>query len=31
MTFTDFVAETFSDQELSPAVKAVLKQWGYIE
>jgi arylsulfatase A-like enzyme len=31
MTFNDFVAETFSDQELSPAVKAVLKQWGYIE
>jgi hypothetical protein len=24
------VAETFSNEELSPEVKALLKQWGYI-
>jgi hypothetical protein len=31
MKFTDFIEETFSDQQLSPAVRSVLKQWGYIE
>jgi arylsulfatase A-like enzyme len=30
MSFSDFVAETFSNEELSPEVKALLKQWGYI-
>ncbi len=31
MNFSDFVAQTFSNEELSPAVQAMLKQWGYIE
>lgn len=31
MEFAAFVEETFSDKSLSPAVRSVLKQWGYIE
>ncbi|HUT55051.1 MAG TPA: sulfatase-like hydrolase/transferase [bacterium] len=31
MKFADFIEESFSDEKLSPAVKSVLKQWGYIE
>jgi len=31
MGFEDFVEESFSDKSLSPAVRSVLKRWGYIE